>query len=77
MTNEDMLKAALFDYPEYIPVNVSFLPATWMKYRLELDDLIARHPVIFGSDQRGPYLRRRDAVLRWVHQQRGLCQQRC
>ncbi len=46
---EDRIKAMQFDYPEYIPVAVSLLPATWIKYREALDELVARHPVIFGE----------------------------
>ncbi len=41
-----------FNYPEYIPVDVILLPATWIKYREALDELVARHPVIF-SEQAG------------------------
>jgi len=44
---EDRIKAMQFDYPEYIPIAVSLLPATWIKYREALDELVARHPVIF------------------------------
>jgi len=46
---DDYTKAMNFDYPEYIPVAVSLLPATWMKYREALDELVARHPTIFGE----------------------------
>lgn len=57
---DDRKKAAEFDYPEYIPVSVSLLPATWVKYREELDRLVARHPVIFGKQEVGK--RNYDAV---------------
>lgn len=50
---DDRIAAALFRHPRYIPVAVNFLPATWMKYRERLDELVARHPVIFG-ETRGP-----------------------
>ncbi len=46
---EDRIKAMQFDYPEYIPVAVHFLPATWTRYREALDELVARYPVIFGE----------------------------
>ena len=49
---EDWIKAMQFNYPEYIPVDVILLPATWIKYREALDELVARHPVIF-SEQAG------------------------
>ena len=48
---DDRTKARTFDRPEFIPVSVSLLPATWMKYREELDALVARHPIIFGEQQ--------------------------
>jgi len=46
-------KAMRFEYPEYIPVTVSLLPATWLKYRDALEDLVLRHSVIFGPWERG------------------------
>lgn len=57
---DDRHKARTFQYPEYIPANVSILPATWMLYREELAALVARHPLIFGEDD--PYKRDYDAV---------------
>ncbi|MFW6271264.1 MAG: uroporphyrinogen decarboxylase family protein [Bacillota bacterium] len=47
----DRIKAVNFEYPEYIPVRVSLLPATWKKYREDLEELVKRHPIIFGEDQ--------------------------
>ncbi len=49
----DHIKAMEFDYPEYIPVGVSILPATWMKYREDLDEMVSRHPIIFGEHKKG------------------------
>jgi len=49
----DRVKAMLFQGPEHIPVGVSLLPATWMKYREELDDLVTRHPAVFGENAAG------------------------
>jgi hypothetical protein len=46
---DDRIKAMKFEGPEHIPVGIGLLPATWMKYREELDALVARHPVIFGE----------------------------
>lgn len=48
--NDNFIKAMKFDYPDVIPVTVSFLPATWMKYREGLNCLIQRHPAIFGEN---------------------------
>ena len=50
---DDRTKAMEFDYPEYIPVGVSILPATWMKYREALDEVVSRHPIIFGKQEKG------------------------
>jgi hypothetical protein len=57
---DDRVKAMEFRHPEFIPVAVSFLPATWMKYRQRLDELVARRPVIFGPPPKEP--RNYDAV---------------
>ncbi len=43
----DQLKAMKFQRPEMIPVNLGLLPATWMRYRDDLDALVRRHPAIF------------------------------
>jgi len=51
--HDDHAKAMLFEHPEYIPVSVGLLPATWMRHRERLDDLLARHPIIFGPQKRG------------------------
>ncbi len=48
----DRLLAMRYQHPEYIPVSVSLLPATWACYRETLDALVARHPVVFGEAQR-------------------------
>lgn len=64
---EDRYNAMQFNGPEYIPVGVSLLPATWMKYREELDALVARHPVIFGPQKAGD--RDYDAVARGTYRQ--------
>ena len=39
-----------FGYPEYIPVQLDVLPATWMKYRAELDAIAAEHPLLFRPE---------------------------
>lgn len=58
--SEDRLRAMKFEHPEHIPCSIGLLPATWMKYRQELDALVRRHPIIFGHDQ--PDERDYDAV---------------
>lgn len=47
--DNDRWKALRFERPERIPVSMSILPATWMKYREDLDRIAVRHPVLFGS----------------------------
>lgn len=49
----DVWKAMLWQKPEYIPVGVGILPRAWMKYRTELDGLLAKHPTLFGDYQTG------------------------
>lgn len=46
---DDRYKAMLFEHPERIPVNCYMLPATWIKYREALDEIVARHPGLFGE----------------------------
>ena len=36
--SEDRLRAMKFEHPEHIPCSIGLLPATWMKYRQELDE---------------------------------------
>ncbi|MHB1295037.1 MAG: uroporphyrinogen decarboxylase family protein [Anaerolineae bacterium] len=49
-TQEDRMKAVLYQRPEYIPISVSLLPATWIQYREQLAALTARHPLLFGEE---------------------------
>jgi uroporphyrinogen decarboxylase len=48
-TENDRTLAMTFRRPEFIPVEVSLLPATWIKYRHDLEALVRRHPIIFGD----------------------------
>jgi hypothetical protein len=54
MPADDRLRAMNYEYPEYIPVSVGILPAAWVKHREALDEIVHRHPIIFGNqpDQR-------------------------
>jgi uroporphyrinogen decarboxylase len=52
-SQQDLYKALRFDYPDYIPVSVSILPAAWIKYRERLDALVAQHPLLFGGAPAG------------------------
>jgi hypothetical protein len=47
------LRTLYFDRPEWVPCNVGFLPATWMKHREALEDLVAAHPRIWPGFEKG------------------------
>jgi uroporphyrinogen decarboxylase len=47
------LKALYFDYPEWTPCRVSLMPATWMKYRADLEALVLAHPRLFPGYEKG------------------------
>lgn len=49
----DHLKALNRQHPEHIPVSVGILPAAWMRYREELDQLLAKHPALFAGHKIG------------------------
>lgn len=51
--HDDRIKAMLFQSPEYIPISAGILPSAWMKYRDALDEIVARHPVLFGPHRAG------------------------
>jgi len=52
--SDDRTKAMNYEGPEYIPVQMGLLPATWIQYREELDQLVRRHPIIFGQQGQQP-----------------------
>jgi len=55
MTHEENYYRTIeFRNPEYIICGVSILPATWSKYREELEDLVIGHPLIFGEQKKDP-----------------------
>ncbi len=43
----NLLKTITFDTPEWTPCTVSLLPATWMRYREALEEVVLAHPRIF------------------------------
>lgn len=59
MATHDRITSILRAYPSTIPVSVGILPAAWMKHREALDDVVHRHPVLFGKQ---PEQRDYDAV---------------
>lgn len=50
---DDRWKSMRYETPEFIPISISCLPATWMKYREGLEELARRHPLLFGEVTRG------------------------
>ena len=50
---KNWLKAAYFDSPDWIPFSVNLLPATWMKQREALEDVVLAHPKAFPGFERG------------------------
>jgi len=49
----NMLKTIYLDHPEWVPCRVGLMPATWIKYREDLEELVLAHPRIFPSYERG------------------------
>ena len=47
------LKAITFDHPAWTPCRVGLMPATWIKYREELESLVLAHPRIFPGYEKG------------------------
>ncbi|MEM3018780.1 MAG: uroporphyrinogen decarboxylase family protein [Candidatus Bathyarchaeia archaeon] len=50
---ENFLRAAEFRGPEWIPCSVSLSPPIWHIYREKLEEVILRHPSIFGNYRKG------------------------
>jgi len=50
---ENYLKAVEFGEPEWIPCNVSIDPIIWHRHREKLEEIILRHPSIFGDYEKG------------------------
>lgn len=50
---QNLLRTIYFDTPEWTPCRVALLPATWIKYRQELEALVLAHPRIFPDYEPG------------------------
>jgi len=48
MPLDDRYAAMLWRSPRYIPISLGILPAAWIKHRAALDEIVARHPILFG-----------------------------
>ncbi len=51
----NFLKVIDFDYPEWIPVNVSLMPATWMKHQEKLEKIVLAYPTIFSNYEKDDF----------------------
>jgi hypothetical protein len=51
----NLLKSIYFDVPEWTPCEVNLMPATWMKYRQDLEELVLAHPRIFPGYKKGSH----------------------
>jgi hypothetical protein len=49
----NLLKTITFDRPDWTGCDVGLLPATWMKYREGLEELVLAHPRIFRGYRKG------------------------
>ena len=50
---DNFLRAAEFRNPKWIPATVSIMPATWKKYREEVERIVLDHPKIFPDYKKG------------------------
>lgn len=50
---ENYIKTVEFKNPRWVPCRVGIMPATWRKYREELEEIILSHPKIFPDYKRG------------------------
>jgi uroporphyrinogen decarboxylase len=51
----NQLKVVYFNHPDWIPCNVSIMPATWMKYRERVEAIVLRHPRLFPGYRQGDH----------------------
>ena len=49
----NFLKTIYFDNPEWTGCIMSLMPATWMKYRQDLEEVVLTHPRIFPGYRKG------------------------
>lgn len=61
------LKAVYFDYPDWTPCTMWLMPATWIKYRQQLEELVLQHPRSFPGFKRGSY--DYDAILNPLYEE--------
>jgi len=52
-TQTDRYKAMTYSKPEYIPIAAGILPAAWIRHREKLEEIVLRHPLCFGEQEKG------------------------
>ncbi len=50
---ENWLRTVEFRSPQWIPCSVGFAPLTWNVHREALEDVVLRHPKLFGAYRKG------------------------
>jgi len=46
---DNRIRAIRKEYPSRIPISAGVLPSAWMKHREALDEIVHRHPLVFGE----------------------------
>jgi uroporphyrinogen decarboxylase len=49
----NQLKVMYFDYPDWVPAGVGIMPATWMKHRDKIEEIVLAHPRMFPGYVKG------------------------
>jgi uroporphyrinogen decarboxylase len=47
------LQTIYFDHPQWTPCAIGFLPATWIRYGADLEELVLSHPRVFPQFRKG------------------------
>lgn len=55
INTRNFLKTVFFDYPDWIPVKIGFLPITWFKHGEEIEKILLSHPIIFPNYKKGDF----------------------
>jgi len=50
---KNYLRATYFKEPDWIPCTVGLMPATWKKYREDLEEIVLDHPDLFPNYEQG------------------------
>jgi uroporphyrinogen decarboxylase len=52
---DNYLRTLEFGCPEWIPIKFELMPAMWLRYGAQLQQLVERHPLVFAPDDPGGY----------------------